>query len=293
MSQTQNFQSSDPVPAKAGVGLKAEHIVEILENRPSVGWFEVHAENYMGEGGPPHHFLTEIRKNYPLSVHGVGLSIGANGPLDKEHLAALKKVCDRYQPGLVSEHLAWSTHDGIYLNDLLPVPYNAEALDQVADHIDEVQEVLGRHMLLENPSTYLAFDNSEMSEIEFLTGIVRRTGCGLLFDVNNVHVSATNHNFDAAGYIDAFPIDHVGEIHLGGYTADEGDDGEPLLIDAHGSAVSDPVWDLYARAIARCGPKPTLIEWDSDVPAWNVLYSEARRADAVVAAQASDHAVLV
>ncbi len=293
MSQSFDYRFSDPIPASAGVGLKAEHFAEIIDSRPSIGWFEIHAENYMGEGGPPHHYLTRIRDDYPLSVHGVGLSIGANGPLDKEHLAALKMVCERYEPALVSEHLAWSTHDGIYLNDLLPVPYNEETLGYVADHIDEVQEVLGRRILLENPSTYLEFEGSDMSEIEFLSGIVKRTGCGLLFDVNNVHVSATNHGYDAAGYIDAFPATHVGEIHLGGYSPDEGDDGEPLLIDSHGSAVSKAVWDLYTRAIGRCGPTPTLIEWDNDVPAWNMLLDEARRADRIIATQTSEHAVIV
>ena len=293
-SPTQNAPVGEaPIPARAGVGLKPEHYQPILDDAPDIGWFEVHAENYMCAGGPPHHYLNAIRERYPLSVHGVGLSIGADGPLDADHLAALKQVCDRYEPGLVSEHLAWSTHDGVYLNDLLPVPYNRETLTRVCDHIGQVQDTLRRPILLENPSTYVAFESSDMSEIEFLSEIASRTGCGLLFDVNNVFVSATNHAFDAAGYIDAFPVAHVGEIHLGGHDPDRGDDGEPILIDAHGSAVADPVWDLYAQAIQRCGPTPTLIEWDNDVPAWETLFREARQADRVIAARATNHAVAV
>lgn len=289
MSGTQPDKASGPIPVRAGIGLKPEHYNEILESRPAIGWFEVHAENYMGEGGAPHHFLTAIRELYPLSVHGVGLSIGADAPLDQAHLRALGRVCARYEPGLVSEHLAWSTHDGVYLNDLLPVPYNAETLARVCEHIDQVQETLGRTMLLENPSTYVGFDNSEMSELEFLREIVERTGCGLLLDVNNVHVSATNHAYDAVAYIDAFPHEHVGEIHLGGHADDEGDDGEPLLIDDHASAVADIVWDLYAHTIDRCGPVATLIEWDNDVPEWRVLMDEAKRADAVLSGSSVRH----
>lgn len=283
----------NPVPARAGAGLKPEHYAEILETRPDIGWFEAHAENYMGEGGAPHHWLSAIRALYPLSVHGVGLSIGSAGPLDRTHLAALKRVCERYEPGLVSEHLAWSSHDGVYLNDLLPVPYTRETLRQVCDHIDEAQEALGRRMLLENPSTYVAFAESEMGEIDFLTEIARRTGCGLLLDVNNVQVSAVNNGFDAFGYIDAFPVGHVGEIHLGGHDEDAGDDGEPLLIDAHGSPVADSVWALYARVIERRGATPTLIERDNDVPAWSDLFAEARRADRIMAAGAGAHAAAV
>ncbi len=289
MSRIENTDGSNPIPARAGVGLKPEHYAEILDTRPAIGWFEVHAENYMGAGGAPHHFLTAIREHYPLSVHGVGLSIGADAPLDTDHLNSLKQVCDRYEPGLVSEHLAWSTHDGVYLNDLLPVPYNAETLGRVCEHIDQVQEVLRRRMLLENPSTYIRFDGSEMSELDFLAAIVGRTGCGLLLDVNNVQVSATNHAYDAVAYIDAFPHQHVGEIHLGGHADDEGDDGEPLLIDDHGSAVADIVWNLYAHTISRCGPVPTLIEWDNDVPAWAVLMDEAARADIVLSETSVQH----
>lgn len=279
-----------PIPARAGVGLKPEHYSDILESRPDIGWFEVHAENYMGAGGPPHHYLTAIRNDYPLSVHGVGLSIGSDGTLDADHLARLKAVCDRYEPGLFSEHLAWSTHDDVYLNDLLPVPYDEETLARVADHIDEVQSTVGRQMLLENPSTYVAFEGSDMSEIGFLSEVVQRTGCGLLLDVNNVHVSATNHNYDARAYLDAFPVGHVGEIHMGGHATDRDDAGAEILIDAHGSAVVDPVWDLYAHAIARAGETPTLIEWDNDVPPWPILLAEAEQAERVMRGRGTNHA---
>src|ERR671939_1166073 len=241
------------IPPRAGLGLKPEHYATILETAPRIGFFEVHAENYMGAGGPPHHVLTHLRERYPLSLHGVGLSIGGDGPLDREHLARLRKLVRRYEPGLFSEHLAWSTHDSAFLNDLLPVPYNAESLTRIADHIDEVQTALGRRMLLENPSTYIAFEATTMAEVEFLAELVRRTGCGLLLDVSNVHVSAVNHGHDPFVYLDSFPTQHVGEIHLAGFAADRDDEGELLLIDAHDSAVADTVWRLYEHAVARTG----------------------------------------
>ncbi|HZJ11553.1 MAG TPA: DUF692 domain-containing protein [Methyloceanibacter sp.] len=280
---------ASPIPPRAGVGLKPEHYRDILETAPEIGWFEIHAENYMGAGGPPHAYLTAVRELYPLSLHGVGLSIGGAGPLDKDHLGRLKALVDRYQPALFSEHLAWSSHDTVYLNDLLPLPYTAETLQRVCAHIEEVQDTLQRQMLLENPSTYVAFAESSMSEVDFLREIVRRTGCGLLLDVNNVFVQATNHGFDARAYLDSFPAEHVGEIHLGGHAEDADDDGAPLLIDDHGRAVADPVWTLYAQALARTGAKPTLIEWDNDVPAWRELFAEAKRADAVIAERRSNH----
>jgi len=290
LSKTTPFATARPIPARAGVGLKAEHYRDIIDGRPDLGWFEVHAENFMGAGGPPHHYLASIRKDYPISVHGVGLSIGSAGPLDQEHLARLKGVCERYEPGLFSEHLAWSTHDGAFLNDLLPVPYNGETLQRVSDHIDEVQSTVGRRMLLENPSTYVQFESSEMSELDFLREIVRRTGCGLLLDVNNVYVSATNHNYSPEDYIDAFPMEHVGEIHLGGHDEDRDDADARLLIDAHGCEVASPVWDLYVRTIRRAGAIPTLIEWDNDVPDWPTLFAEAQRADRAIAALQSENA---
>ncbi len=272
-----------PIPPRAGVGLKPQHYRDILDRAPDIGWFEVHAENYMGAGGPPHAYLTAVRERYPLSLHGVGLSIGGSGPLDKDHLGRLRSLADRYEPALFSEHLAWSSHDTVYLNDLLPLPYTEETLARVCTHINEVQDTLNRQMLLENPSTYVAFAETSMSEVAFLREVVRRTGCGLLLDVNNVFVQAANHGFEAAAYIDSFPAEHVGEIHLGGHDEDEDDDGSALLIDDHGREVSDPVWALYRRALARTGPKPTLIEWDNDVPDWATLFAEARRADAVIA----------
>jgi uncharacterized protein len=277
------------LPPRAGVGLKPEHYRDILDTAPDIGWFEIHAENYMGEGGAPHHYLGAIRERYPVSLHGVGLSIGGSAPLDREHLGRLKALAARYEPALFSEHLAWSSHDGVYLNDLLPLPYTEETRARVCEHIDEVQETLGRRMLLENPSTYVAFDGVGMSEVEFLREVVRRTGCGLLLDVNNVYVQSLS--FDAAAFIDDFPVEHVGEIHLGGHAADSDDDGSALLIDDHGREVADAVWGLYARALARSGPKPTLIEWDNDVPAWQVLFDEAKRADRIIADRRSNRMV--
>lgn len=274
------------IPPRAGVGLKPEHYDDVLRQRPDIGFFEVHAENYMGAGGSPHHALARIREHYPLSLHGVGLSIGGEGPLDGAHLVRLKALIDRYRPGLFSEHLAWSSHEGVYLNDLLPLPYTEATLARVCAHVDQVQTTLGCRMLLENPSTYVACADSDMDEVTFLREVALRTGCGLLLDVNNVHVSATNHRFDAVAYIDAFPIEHVGEMHLGGHAGDRDEDGSPLLIDAHDRAVADPVWTLYARAVARAGPVPTLIEWDNDVPPWRVLCAEAERAEEVMAAAA-------
>ncbi|MBV8106264.1 MAG: DUF692 domain-containing protein [Hyphomicrobiales bacterium] len=267
-----------------GVGFKAEHFAAVLEERPDLGFFEVHAENYMGAGGPPHRRLEAIRERYPLSLHGVGLSIGSPGSLDCAHLARLARVAERYEPAVVSEHLAWSTHDGAFLNDLLPLPYTEETLERVCEHIDLVQTTLGRTMLLENPSTYVAFAETTMRETNFLGEIVRRTGCGLLLDVNNIFVSATNHGFDPYRYLADFPLAAVGEIHLAGCADDRDDAGFPLLIDAHDSPVRDAVWLLYAEAIRRLGATPTLIEWDNDVPAWPALFQEARRAERAMAA---------
>lgn len=275
------------LPSRAGAGLKPEHVEEILESKAGIGFFEVHAENYMGGGGVPHHQLERIRAEYPVSLHGVGLSIGADGPLDKAHLARLKGLIERYEPGLFSEHLAWSTHDTTYYNDLLPVPYNDETLARVCDHINEVQDTLARRMLLENPSTYVAFEQSTMGELDFLKEIVRRTGCGLLLDVNNVYVSCVNHERSAEDYLDAFPVEAVGELHLGGHAPDVDDAGRPLLIDAHDRQVDDAVWVLYERLLERTGSLPTLVEWDNDIPAWPVLKAEAEAADRLLARAAS------
>jgi uncharacterized protein (UPF0276 family) len=278
----QESRRHSAIPARAGVGLKPEHYETILETKPDVGFFEVHAENYMGAGGPPHRYLTEIRNRYPLSLHGVGLSIGADRELDRDHLQRLRRLIDRYQPGLFSEHLAWSTHDSAFFNDLLPLPYTAETLARVVEHIDDVQHTLGRQMLLENPSTYLAFAESTYSEIDFITEVVRRTGCVLLLDVNNVYVASTNQQWDPMAYIDTYPLAEVQEIHLAGYTREADDRGRPLLIDTHDRPVDQIVWDLFAYAIGRLGPKPTLIEWDAKLPAWSELKAEADRAEMIM-----------
>jgi uncharacterized protein len=275
-----------PLPHRAGVGLKPEHIDQIIAERPDLGFFEIHAENYMGEGGPPHRRLEAIRGSYPLSLHGVGLSIGSPGPLDRSHLSRLAALNARYEPGLFSEHLAWSTHDTDYLNDLLPLPYTAETLATVVSHIHQVQEAMGRQMLLENPSTYVVFAQSAMAEVDFIAEIAERSGCGLLLDVSNVLVSATNHGFDPKGYLDSFPLRQVREIHLAGFAESSDDAGRPLLIDAHNSPVRDGVWDLYRLVIERIGPTPTLVEWDNDVPEWSILHAEAHRAEATMIAAA-------
>ena len=279
------LNTKDAIPQRAGVGLKSCHYDDILDGKPDLGWFEIHAENYMGDGGMPHHALSKIRNHYPISCHGVGLSIGSAQGLDPAHLDRLKRVVQRYEPGLVSEHLSWSTHDTGYLNDLLPVPYTAETVARVSEHIDQVQTHLGRQMLLENPSTYVAFAESEMSEITFLKEVTQRTGCGLLLDVNNVFVSATNQGYSPEDYLAEFPVEAVGEIHLGGHADDNDDDGRTLLIDAHDRAVATQVWQLYENLIGRIGPRPTLVEWDNEVPAWPVLFAEAQRAEAILANQ--------
>ena len=266
------------LPNRPGVGYKPQHFAEILRDAGPVGWLEIHAENYMGDGGRPQAQLRHLAERFPISVHGVGLSIGGEGPLDRDHLTRLKTLCDGLNPARFSEHLAWSTHETEFLNDLLPLPYTAATLARVADHVDQLHNTVGRRMLLENPSVYLDFTETEMDEIDFLTEIARRTGCGLLLDVNNVFVSCTNRQTDPTAYIDRFPHHLVGEIHLGGHAEDHDDSGAPLLIDSHGCDVPDPVWALYAHTLVKSGPKPTLIEWDNDVPEWPVLAEETRRA---------------
>lgn len=274
------------IPASAGVGFKHTHLDAILADRDPVGFLEVHAENYMGDGGRPLAQLRHLADRFAISVHGVGLSIGGEGRLDPEHLARLKHLVGWLNPASFSEHLAWSTHDTAFLNDLLPLPYTAATLTRVADHIDEVQETVGRRMLLENPSSYLAFDESTFEETEFLREVARRTGCGLLLDVNNVFVSATNLGTDPVSYIDAFPLELVGEIHLAGHDEDHDDHGAPLLIDSHGREVAEPVWTLFEHVVRRGGARPSLIEWDNDVPGWPVLEAEAARAARILEAVA-------
>ena len=267
------------LPYRAGLGLKTEHFTEVLETRPDIGFFEVHAENYMVAGGPFHHYLGLIRAQYPLSLHGVGLSIGGEAPLDREHLARLATLIERYQPQSFSEHLAWSSHGPVFLNDLLPLAYDACTLERVCEHVDQVQSTLKRPMLLENPSTYLQFQRSTLDETDFISQIVRRTGCGLLLDVNNVYVSCINHQRDPLTYIDALPLHAVGEIHLAGFAEDTDSLGDRLLIDDHGAPIDNAVWQLYAQVLARTGAVATLIERDTQVPAFSVLQAEARQAE--------------
>ncbi|MEJ5282856.1 DUF692 domain-containing protein [Pseudomonas sp. MYb541] len=267
------------LPRRAGLGLKHEHFMDVLETSPDIGFFEVHAENYMVAGGPFHHYLRLIREQYPLSLHGVGLSIGGDGPLDRAHLARLAALIDRYQPHSFSEHLAWSSHGPVFLNDLLPLAYDSATLQRVCEHVDQVQSTLKRPMLLENPSTYLQFQRSTQDETDFISEIIRRTGCGLLLDVNNVYVSCINHQRDPLAYIDALPLHAVGEIHLAGFAEDTDSLGDRLLIDDHGAPIDNAVWQLYEKVLAQVGSVATLIERDNQVPAFGVLLAEAQQAD--------------
>ncbi|AJP50997.1 hypothetical protein PS706_01928 [Pseudomonas fluorescens] len=267
------------LPRRAGLGLKHEHFLEVLETSPDIGFFEVHAENYMVAGGPFHHYLGLIREQYPLSLHGVGLSIGGEHPLDREHLARLATLIDRYQPQSFSEHLAWSSHGPVFLNDLLPLAYDSATLQRVCEHIDQVQSTLKRPMLLENPSTYLQFQRSTLDETDFISEIIRRTGCGLLLDVNNVYVSCINHQRDPLAYIDALPLQAVGEIHLAGFAEDTDSLGDRLLIDDHGAPIDNAVWQLYEKVLAHVGSVATLIERDNQVPAFGALLAEAQQAE--------------
>ena len=266
----------------AGTSFKPQHLEAILSEPRPRGFFEVHAENYMGAGGPPHRALEAIRSEHPLSLHGVCMSIGAPQPLDQAHLQRFRDLVRRYEPALVSEHLAWSTHERVYFNDLLPLPYTEATLATVCDHIDEVQDAIGRPLLLENPSTYVLYREQTMSETEFIRAVARRTGCGLLLDVNNVFVSATNHGFSPLEYLSDFPLGLVGEIHLAGHAEESDDEGDPLLVDSHDRPVADAVWTLYEAVIERAGRIPTLIEWDSEIPEWPRLEAEAAAAQAIL-----------
>jgi len=270
-------------PELSGTSFKHEHLSAILADSLEHGFFEVHAENYMGAGGPPHRALATIREDYPLSIHGVCMSIGGPEALDVAHLARFRELVARYEPLLVSEHLAWSSHGGTFFNDLLPLPYTKETLKNVCEHINQVQDAIKRSILLENPSTYVAFASSTMSETDFIREVAQRTGCGLLLDVNNVFVSANNHGFSASTYLEGFPLEHVGEIHLAGHSEQRDDENELLLIDSHDRAVSSAVWDLYRKVVSLIGPKPTLIEWDSDLPSWPVLRAQAQAARKIMA----------
>lgn len=272
----------DKMPNRAGACFKAEHFRDILDDVPDVSFFEVHAENYMGDGGVPHAQLSKIRHDYALSVHGVGLSIGGSAPLDTQHLDRLKALIDRYQPHLFSEHLAWSTHTTGYVNDLLALPYTPETLNYVVEHIDQLQNHIGRQILLENPSTYVVFEDSTMDEIDFISTVAERSGCGLLLDVNNVYVSAVNQDWDQQDYIAHYPMQHVQQIHLAGHTETKDATGARLLIDTHNGVFVEPVADLYTDVIRKTGPLPTLVEWDADLPEWSVLLDESQRAQALM-----------
>lgn len=277
------------VPCRAGAGFKLAHAAEIAGIRPDIGWFEVHPENYMVEGGPRLAALDRLRADYPLSLHGVGLSLGSVTPPDLNHLKSFRRLIDRFEPGLISDHLSWSAEGGDYFADLLPLPMTGEALDIVCRNVAIAQDVLRRPLLIENPSVYAGFAGAEMEEADFLVALARRTGCGLLLDVNNAYVSGRNMGFDAAAYLNVFPGDLVGEIHLAGHSIEHHPEGA-LLIDTHSTAVPDPVWRLYEALTARIGPRPALVEWDNDVPPWPVLAAEVRQADAILAALAREPA---
>lgn len=280
-----------PIPARAGIGLKAQHYQDILERGAdirSIGWLEVHSENYMCAGGPQLNWLTALCERYPVSLHGVGMSLGTAGPLDAQHLKRLVDLERRVEAGHVSEHLSWSIAKnaqggGDYLNDLIALPYTEESLNVFCGHVEEMQDALGRRVLIENPSSYLRYEHSVIPEPEFLLEVAKRSGCGILLDVNNVYVSAHNHGFDAHAYLDQIPADLVGEIHLAGHSQTV-IDGRAILIDDHGSPVIDEVWSLYEYTIARLGPIPTLIEWDSNIPDLDVLLGAAAKADRILAA---------
>ena len=270
------------LPPRAGLGLKTEHFKHVLEEQPDIGFFEVHAENYMVAGGPFHHYLGLIRERYPLSLHGVGLSIGGEGPLDLAHLERLAGLIERYQPQSFSEHLAWSSHGPVFLNDLLPLAYDGPTLRRVCEHIDQVQNQLGRTMLLENPATYLQFQRSTLDETDFIREVVQRSGCGLLLDVNNLYVSCINHQRDPLAYLQALPLQTVGEIHLAGFAEDQDSLGDRLLIDDHGAPVDAAVWALYQEVLGLIGPMATLIERDNHLPAFATLMAEASQAEALL-----------
>lgn len=274
--------SMSPMPTLPGIGLKPEHYRDLLEDLPSLGFLEIHVENYMGAGGPPHRYLAALAEHYDLSFHGVAASLGGASPLDRAHLRRWRELVDRYSPRYVSEHLAWAAHDGITLHDLLPLPYTEESLSVFCGHVDQMQDVLGREILVENPSRYVDFAESTIPETEFLCEAAWRTGCGLLLDVNNVYVSARNQGEDPRDYLRRIPAELVGEIHLAGHSAQTAD-GQEILIDDHGSEVPGPVWSLYTETVARIGGRPTLIEWDTDVPELGTLLEEAARAERAAA----------
>jgi len=272
--------NSQPASLRCGISFKGQHAQSILEQKPDVGWFEVHPENYLVAGGPRHGALEAIRNEYPLSLHGVSLSLGGADPVDMGQLKALKALVERYQPMFVSDHLAWCQSGGSYFPDLLPLPLTEQVLQQVCENINRTQDVLGRRMFVENPSNYLSFAQSELQEPEFLRRVVQATGCKLLLDLNNVYVSAENIGIDALGYIDSVPFEMIGEVHLAGHTIDAAAP-EKILIDDHGSKVAAPVWALLSRLCERVGAVPVMVEWDTNVPELDTLVGEAAKADAI------------
>lgn len=272
---------SKPVPARAGIGLRADHYQTVLETLPDVGWLEVHSENYFGDGGKPVHYLDKISEHYPISLHGVGLSIGSTDELNLKHLEKLQKLIERYQPGLVSEHLSWGSFQGTHYNDLFPMPYTPEALKHMVDRVSQIQEFLGRQILIENVSSYLQFDCSTLPEWEFLAELARLSQCGILLDINNIYVNACNHGFDANTFINTIPEEFVKEMHLAGHTVKQFEDTQ-ILIDTHNKRVTDDVWSLYRTAFKRFGDLPTLIEWDTDLPTLDVLLDEANKVDEII-----------
>ncbi|MGV6817892.1 MAG: MNIO family bufferin maturase [Thiotrichales bacterium] len=282
---------SQPVPADAGIGLRSQHYRELLQNRPAIAWLEAHSENYFSEGGQPLLVLETLRESYPLSLHGVGLGLGSIDPLNVAHLKKLRALIDRFEPALVSEHLCWNAFQGRYFNDLLPLPYTEEALAHVVDRIHQVQELLGRQILIENLSSYLEFSTSDIPEWEFIASVAQQSGCGILLDLNNIYVNACNHAFDAEDYLAAIPAESVGEFHLAGF-----EPRENILIDTHSRPVSEPVWSLFESALKRFGARPTLIEWDNDIPELVVLLGEAAKArqylDSYSTIDGVDHAAL-
>ena len=277
---------STPIPVTAGIGLRAEHYQAVVDSPPDVGWLEVHSENYFGKGGLPHYFLETIRQNYPLSLHGVGLSLGSVDPLNLSHIDSLKYLIHRYQPSLISEHVSFSSINGQFLNDLLPLPYTEESLSLLCDRVSQTQDLLQCKILMENPSTYVEFSHSTINETEFLEILAKRTGCGLLLDVNNVYVCSENHAFNAQKYLEQFPLHHVGEIHLAGHTKKEFDDGQ-ILLDTHDNPICEDVWDLFKFVAPNLQSTPVLIEWDTDLPDLSVLVNEAIHANRII----SDHHV--
>jgi uncharacterized protein (UPF0276 family) len=269
------------IPALPGIGLRFPHHKAVIAQRPRVAWFEVHSENYMG-GGAPIRDLEAIRRDYPVSLHGVGLSLGSADRLDAGHLDRIVRLAKRIEPGLVSEHLSWSISDGHYLGDLLPLPLTEEALDVVCNNVDRFQQALRRWILIENPSSYFQYRHSTIPEAEFLSTVAQRTGCGILCDVNNIFVNAANHGWDAQAYLDALPPADVEELHLAGHAVKSLSDGAVILIDDHGSRVDTAAWELFGKAVQRFGTLPTLIEWDTNIPPLEALIEQANRAAAIL-----------